>query len=424
VDGALYSTGDSLNYSYAGEALLGNAILWDHIEYSGGTPMTYYVAVEVNAGYVDNVFDRTSNDGQKYLTDVGWSSHTFKDLLRSDQLGETGYITFACGTGLYQWRQDLIEEEKGAGANCEQDPFNCEWTSLVVAGTPPPGIQTASSLQWNMLNAVGTGMDQWDVTLGNTDGDNWNNWKSPDETTPLDSADSSPLEYGYGSSWYDLTYGWEWLSIYEMSFDVSGCTDPVAEWKFGVNDAHASPAKEGWSGCTGDITIIKDVGCDPDFNCTTDFEFTTNGLTPSPFTLDDPEVDDGDGYTDTQYFGGLDAGVYDVTEVIAAFPTDDWELQTLECYSLDYGDGGLVQFGSGGTFHDTFAEGDDTVRIDLRTCESLVCTFGNAYSGTTDVSVASLSASSGLGGLAALSALGVVLMLAGGGFVWARRRAN
>jgi hypothetical protein len=422
VDGALFGPGeggsaDINTYTYLKNVMIDNAWVYHYLD-TGPDPDVYYVAVILNPNYADNVFDAHDHTGQKYMTDVGWTKNrSFKEVVNSDQLGEAGYITFECGTNSYSWRQDHIDWGGGPSGPCQADPTSCTWTSDVVAGgTPPPGIDTDNSMVWNMNNT------SWNVKVSEgTNTDNWAYWKSPDGLTPADSTDSSPIDpsLGYGSTWYDSTNEWEWLTVYEMSFPVGQCTGGPEDWMFNVQDAHASPEKEGWTGCSGDITIVKDTICGPDcFDDTGNFGYDFLDLANPPaveFWLDDPATDDGDGITNSETFDLLDIGTYEVTEDV--FPYARWYVQNIYCNA-----DALVQIGSASNgFDGDFDAGDDTVRIELRYCESVQCTFVNEDPGTTDVGIASLAASSGAGGLAALLGMAGLLGTAAAGLRAKRR---
>jgi hypothetical protein len=161
----------------------------------------------------------------------------------------------------------------------------------------------------------------------------------------------------------------------------------------------------------GSITIVKDTICGA--NCPDDtgdfgYDFLHVGNPPAvEFWLDDPETDDGDGITNSETFNNLEFGTYEVTEDV--FPHVRWYIQDIYCNVP-------VLIGSDGDFD----PGDDTVRVDVL-CEDVVCTFVNEDPGTTDVGIASLAASSGAGGLAALLGMAGLLGTAAAGLRAKRR---
>lgn len=233
VDGALFGPGDGTTrdrdtYSAAPiqnvlRPVTNETIGWVYEYYDGAG--TYYVAMSLDANYCDNVFD----DGfTTYLGSVGWDQqHWFKQLVKSDR----AQFQFTCDGTSTSWYQTLVDDCSDIeDPRCTADGG---WQSSV--DTPPAELQEwATSEQWSMDN---TG---WDVSQGSTD---YRKWKSPD-TDPS----SSPTNLGHGTTWYDSLHKWEWLIIYEMSFDVSGCTTYSIEAVQGTDPdgsdgVHASPDK-------------------------------------------------------------------------------------------------------------------------------------------------------------------------------------
>ena len=274
VDGALYGPGyggspDIGTYTYLKEVQGGNAWIYHYLSSD-----TYYVAVVMNPNYVDNVVGNEDSGDSDYLTSAGWDPTAPKDhwmhhgLYKSDALGEEdNHITFGCSVAdtwtSWTWQQGLLFNTKGVQVNGsdsvggdpklgEWGPFPTPpgpgWEDTESAGTPPGDYQVATSTALNMRKIDADLTDNlvydstWDVTMGDGARDTMNEWRSP----PLD---------GYPN--YNSQYDWEWPVIYEMSWDVAGCTDIPTDWTtwdpIAVAGAHASPAKGTWDTCTGSI---------------------------------------------------------------------------------------------------------------------------------------------------------------------------
>jgi hypothetical protein len=171
--------------------------------------------------------------------------------------------------------------------------------------------------------------------------------------------------------------------------------------------------------CCSSITIVKDTICVAPscINDTGDFgyDFLHVGNPPAvEFWLDDPAMDDGDGYTNSKTFDDLLEGTYEVTEDVR--PHTRWYIQNIVC-----NEGADVQYLGAANNTDDFEPGDDTVLIVKGDCDRVVCTFVNEDPGTTDVGIASLAASSGAGGLAALLGMAGLLGTAAAGLRAKRR---
>ena len=109
----------------------------------------------------------------------------------------------------------------------------------------------------------------------------------------------------------------------------------------------------------GSITIIKDAVP----NNAQDFLFTSPGLTPAGFSLDD----DADGtLSNTQAFNGLLPGSRTITET----PVAGWALNLIQCTGAT---ASTVVIGAAGGFN----AGDTAVTINLAAGENVICTFTN-----------------------------------------------
>ena len=220
VDGLLK---DEEGYQWLGEADNGRGAL-----YYALVGDSLYLLMKVDPGVNDNVFDTdTACDplSPSYVQSAGWKKkHTFADLLHSDHLE----WEVACGSQSWVWAQDYLYDEDGDASPCEHD-----WLSDPAGndggGTPPSGLASASSLQWNMNHAL------WDVTLGGTRSSD-RDYKSPFHgMTPCSVPDTYPG--------YDDTFRWAWYVAYEVRMDVSACRGE--DIRVGVKSAHNSPPKDG-----------------------------------------------------------------------------------------------------------------------------------------------------------------------------------
>jgi hypothetical protein len=201
------------------------------------------------------VVDRSVNDNvfaigksvdpidKSYLESAGWNpkaGHTFDQLLRSDNME----FKLVCGQTTYQWRHGYLYDPNGDNSPAGKDWLSGPGDPTDGGGTTPPGLVSASSLQWNMNNTT------WDVTLGGTR-TSTTTWKSPTygSGSSVLSTDSS---WGYppvsqqpaDAIKFNSTLKWEWPMVYEFSFDLAqACQgNPITE--LAVITAHNSPAKD------------------------------------------------------------------------------------------------------------------------------------------------------------------------------------
>jgi len=165
VDG-LYS-GDESNYYVLGSADGGRGTL-----YFNRVGDTLYLLMRVDNSVNDNVFGKDSTDAA-YVQSVGWNKHKFKDLRGSDHIR----VAVTCGNQGWLWDQDYLYD-----ADDDKDPHEHDWLSDPNGndggGSPPPGIVSGSSLQWNMNNT------SWDITLGGTRSGE-KDYKSPDPMSTI-----------------------------------------------------------------------------------------------------------------------------------------------------------------------------------------------------------------------------------------------
>ncbi len=232
VDGRL--TGDESYYYVLGTADNGRGTLYYNL-----VGNTLYLLMRVDPSVNDNVFGKDPDDAT-YVGNASWSKHRFKDLLNSDHI----QVALSCGTNSWTWAQDYLYDADG-----DKDPTEKDWLSDPNgndgSGTPPPGLASASSLQWNLNNTT------WDITLGGSrTGDK--DYKSPD---PMANYPN-----------YDATNKWEWAMVYEMKMDVSACgSDDII---VSIPSAHNSPSKDG----NKDVPITPTVVSTP----------TTTPASPTP----------------------------------------------------------------------------------------------------------------------------------------------
>jgi hypothetical protein len=201
---------------------------------SPGGRGTLYYAMQGNTLYILMVVDYKVNDNvfgdmgvvadQNYVKTAGWKGsgahHNFKALLNSDNIN----LTLTCGTDTWTWQQDYLYQ---SGSDWKSDHLGPDGL-----GTPPPGIVSHSSLEWNLEHT------SWDITLGGNRTTN-ETWKSPDDVE-WPPSDNDVTNNGWPG--YDSGSNWYWSLAYEMSMNVPSCaTNPPI---IRVNSAHNSPAKD------------------------------------------------------------------------------------------------------------------------------------------------------------------------------------
>jgi hypothetical protein len=204
---------------------------------------TLYVAVVVSETVNDNVFGMNRVD-TSYLQSANWNAvHTAGRLIGSDHVE----LTLECGANSWDWFQDYVYDPNG-----DYDPNGQDWLSDPYGpdgnGNPPPGLVTASSLQWNFNNTT------WDLTLGNTRS-GIEQWKSPDLGTIGDVTDD-------GWPTFRTAPDWEWAMVYEMSINVSACGSDAISIR--PVSAHNSPSKDGDEDIPFEPVDLFDYGDAPD----------------------------------------------------------------------------------------------------------------------------------------------------------------
>ncbi|MDZ7841401.1 MAG: C25 family cysteine peptidase [Gammaproteobacteria bacterium] len=253
VNGQFYGDGDENRYPSTPYAVSENGSEL-YVTLVNGT---LYVALVVTRTFNDNVFD--SESGSAYLLDAGWGDGGNTTACRRMD-SEFAEFTLEVGdTFSYTWQQGYAgqSDEAGGGNPCgRHDRRNATWISDVTVsgggGTPPPGVESASSLMWNMNNyadSLAAGTLNWTMPGTHT---NSSSWKSPwvgadgSGTPPEDPDAVTDANEGYpgsGQITYSPTYEWEWPMVYEWSVNMT---------QFGANpvfvvtgSSHHSPSKEG-----------------------------------------------------------------------------------------------------------------------------------------------------------------------------------
>jgi hypothetical protein len=251
VDGLFYHPGangsDVNNYYYLAESGTRGTLYY---RLDGAT---LYVAVVVSETVNDNVFGMKGVDGG-YLLSADWTAvHTAGRLINSDHLE----LALECGANSWDWFHDYVYDPDE-----DYDPFGGDWLSDPGGpdgnGTPPPGLTTASSMQWNFNNNTDP-VNDWDVTLGGSRS-GIEQWKSPDlGVTDVITDDGWPT--------FRTDPDWEWAMVYEMSIDVSACgSDPISIWPV---SAHNSPSKDSDEDIPFEPVDLFDFGDAPDTYGTT-----------------------------------------------------------------------------------------------------------------------------------------------------------
>ncbi len=190
-----------------------------------------------------------------YLNSAGWGDnspahkwHTFRDLLRSDNL----VIQMSCSGQTWNWTQDYLYGSAETG-------WLSDYQGGDGGGTPPSTLVSASSLQWNMTHTL------WpDPTIMSPDSDRLDtngvngtsdrNCMVTDEigypplcgdTYVVEEPEPVPCQSGDASMiGFDTEHLWEWPVVYEFAIhQTSVCTvDPKIALL--VLGAHVSPPKD------------------------------------------------------------------------------------------------------------------------------------------------------------------------------------
>lgn len=140
-------------------------------------------------------------------------------------------------------------------------------------------------------------------------------------------------------------------------------------------------------GAANSITIVKEVAPGTS-DQTFPFAFTTSAPATTPFTLDD-DGNNGNTYSNTRVFGDLAASTYQVSET--SDPTSNlppvlpagWRLTNINC--IVTGAGGTIVRYEGAAADTTFQPGDHFVIVELKSGDSVFCTFTNTKPGSITI---------------------------------------
>ncbi|MDZ7722691.1 MAG: GEVED domain-containing protein [candidate division KSB1 bacterium] len=217
VNGLFYGDNDQSQYQFLAENGTGRGTMYYYLEQD-----VLYIAVIVSPSVNDNVID----DGQTaYANSVGWTPpHQAEKLIQSDHLN----FTFTADGVSYTWKQGYLYDADGDKSPSEADWLSDYHDGSLGGGTLPPGLVSASSMQWNMNNSP------WVSTFTGTS----NDWKSPYDPASPNSL-TAPYELGYPH--WDSVNEWEWAMVYEMSIPISNYSGAIT---LQVNSAHNSPSKD------------------------------------------------------------------------------------------------------------------------------------------------------------------------------------
>jgi hypothetical protein len=223
TNGRFHGDGDAAKYNVYGVADANMGILFSYAAQD-----SIHALMRVDPTANDNVFGDSKNGSgadTAYVDSVGWiGGRTWKELYNSDY----NEWHVECGAASYTWKQDYLGDgdndklpRQAAGGEAD---FSSDNTTDAGDGTQPPGLNSASSLMWNMNHST------WDVTMGGTR-TSWDTYKSPTHF----------LTNGY--PYYDLATNWEWPMEYEIAFPRSVCgEEDISIW---IVSAHNSPVKDG-----------------------------------------------------------------------------------------------------------------------------------------------------------------------------------
>ena len=224
VNGLFYGDGDSGEYEVLAENEEGRGTLYYYLQNNA-----LYMAVVVDPSVNDNVFDKFKVTD--YISSAGWNrgaGRTGYELVGSDHLEFSFTRTKDRVTETLTWHQDYVYDADGDG-----DPMEADWLSDADgddgSGTPPAGLVSRSSLQWNMNNSPWVS-DHPEYFNGSG---RQAPWKSPHD-------DENSVTDGYPQ--WDSVNQWEWALVYEMKIPLDRVTGTM---EFRVNSAHNSPSKDG-----------------------------------------------------------------------------------------------------------------------------------------------------------------------------------
>ncbi len=242
VNGLFWGDGDHEIYEFYAKAYASDSKLYTYVDDHNNR---LYVALVVDGNWNDNVFDATYSDYQK---SAGWprggNVRPARHLTNSEFASFTATI---CGT-TYEWGQGYAQQ----GSNDAKSSVNTEmnWVSSHLNdkgfGGPPAGIESSSSLVWNMNNYASNLANSASLFTMEVNGNNPETWKSPfdpdnpDTVIGLDGWPEGGVISATAPITYSAIYEWEWAMVYEWSVDLpDGCSYTVYS-----PFSHHSPAKK------------------------------------------------------------------------------------------------------------------------------------------------------------------------------------
>ncbi len=143
VDGRFYGGGDYQYYvpfaTSAGGSVLHYTVADNRL----------YVALVVDRSVNDNVFDRGPGSATAYMTSAGWGGHRTARRLIDSEFAE---FTLDIGGQSWTWKQGYAGQPgvNSQNSNNTLATWISDHTVSGGEGTPPPGLQSASSMSWNM----------------------------------------------------------------------------------------------------------------------------------------------------------------------------------------------------------------------------------------------------------------------------------
>lgn len=256
VNGLFYGDGDNNRYPSTPYAVSeGGSKLYLTLQNG-----TLYVALVIDRSVNDNVFDGHGGSGKTpYMDSAGWlNQHRGANRLYGSEFAE---FILKLGTGSsqteYSWKHGYASDSDGDNNRTEAD-----WISGVNAsggvGPAPPGLTTASSLQWN-LNKYASDGATW-MSGTNTSPSSWKSPFHPSFPNDITKVDGYPSG---GQITYSNNFEWEWSMVYEWSLDFTALGVGSTPVFVLTGDSHHSPIKNHDSGCDTDDDCFPTSDPDP-----------------------------------------------------------------------------------------------------------------------------------------------------------------
>ena len=238
LNGLFFGDGDNSEYTELYTDIATQATAYYYLDHTNND---LYIACVVSTDINDNVFaDNNFPTGDvTYLRSVNWSQgagqakdHSLDKLITSDRLEIRLTV---CGQA-WEWSQDYVYD---SDANPENSNWLSDYLGTDGSGTPPSGVQSNSSLQYNLNNST------WDPTAGGKRGIGAGGkyeWISPATLDVNGFPTDTPSDNGWNT--YNSIYDWEWPLVYEMRIPL---TEEQMNCPIGIEflTAHNSPSKTG-----------------------------------------------------------------------------------------------------------------------------------------------------------------------------------